>query len=370
MKRYRHLYIPLFSIIILLVMGGWGQSGHYKINNNAALSYNQEMTQFYQWSSILADHASDADMRKAWDPTEAPKHYIDIDNYPEFLNTGTIPQTLEEAISIHGAGFVYDQGILPWATLATFDSLQSCFENNDWDGAVLFAADLGHYVADGHMPLHITRNYNGQYSGNQGIHSRYEIDMIDAFYSQISYEGNPIDVIDDVNQYVFDYLYSNYSYVDSVLAADDYATSLTGSTSSSAYYNALWEQSEAFTVGLFQNASHTLAELMYTAWVNAGSPIIADIFNPDWLNHKLFIQSFPNPTSGIFQIGFSIPQSSKVTLELWNVSGQKTRILVEEDMNQGSHQMTYRNDSLPDGLYFLYIKTENEEMIRKIIIAR
>lgn len=120
------------------------------------------MSQFNVWVSLLAEHASDADIRKAWDPTEGPKHYIDIDNYPEFLNTGHIPTTLDSVIALHGNDFVYDNGILPWATLTTFDSLQACFEREDWDNAVLFAADLGHYIADGHMPMHITRNYNGQ----------------------------------------------------------------------------------------------------------------------------------------------------------------------------------------------------------------
>jgi hypothetical protein len=369
MKRYKHVLLTSIGLMALLVLGGWGQSGHYKINNNASLSYNQEMTQFYQWSSILADHASDADIRKAWDPTEAPKHYIDIDNYPEFLNTGTIPQTLEEAISVHGASFVYDQGILPWATMAAVDSLQSCFERGDWESAVLFAADLGHYVADGHMPLHITRNYNGQYSGNQGIHSRYEIDMINAYYDQISYEGIPIDVIDDVNQYVFDYLYGNYVYVDSVLMADDYATSQTGSTSSNAYFDALWEQSGGFTIDLFLNASHTLAELIYTAWVKAGSPLIADVFKPEMLNHKLFLQTYPNPASGHFHIVFSIPQSSLVTMEIMDLSGRKLRVLLEDELTKGNHQLTYRDESLPDGLYFLYMKSDNREMIRKIIIT-
>jgi hypothetical protein len=40
------------------------------------------------------------------------------------------------------------------------------------------AADIGHYVADMHQPLHLTRNYNGQLTGNYGIHARYEGQMI------------------------------------------------------------------------------------------------------------------------------------------------------------------------------------------------
>jgi len=82
-----------------------------------------------------------------------------------------------------------DQGILPWAILKTADSLPSCFENNDMHKAMLLAADLGHYIGDSHMPLHITRNYNGQYTGQYGVHSRYESNMIGTFQNQIVYDG-------------------------------------------------------------------------------------------------------------------------------------------------------------------------------------
>ncbi len=175
MKKYiRNSFIIALSLILM----SWGYTGHEKISHEASLSFNQQMSEFNAWTDFLAAHASDADERKAWDPTEGPKHYIDIDNYQQFIDNGTIPQTLDSVISIYGYSFVYDQGILPWTTLIAFDSLRACFERLDWTKAKFFAADLGHYVADGHMPLHITRNYNGQYSGNNGIHSRYESTMI------------------------------------------------------------------------------------------------------------------------------------------------------------------------------------------------
>jgi hypothetical protein len=261
--------VPLIALILI----SWGSTGHYKINTAASLSYNAQMSQFTYWTTTLADHASDADIRKNTDPTEAPKHYIDIDSYSEFVLQGKIPQTLDSVILLHGSTFVYNNGILPWATLICFDSLRNCFARHDWSKAVLFASDLGHYVADGHMPLHITENYDGQLSGNSGIHSRYESTMINAYIGQINYAGMDISVIPNVNQYIFSYLYSNYIYVDSVLAADNYAKSVSGgSTTSTAYKTALWGETKGFTIPLFRNASHALTELIYTAWVLAGSP--------------------------------------------------------------------------------------------------
>ena len=230
LKKYFYIYglMPALALVLM----SWGYTGHEKISHEAHLSYSQEMSQFDAWTDFLASHASDADERKAWDPDEGIKHYIDIDNYQQFINYGTIPQTLDSVIDIYGYNFVYDQGILPWATLTTFDSLVACMARHDWNQAKYFAADLGHYVGDGHMPLHITRNYNGQYSGNNGIHSRYESTMINNYIDEISYVGYNVDIIDDISQYVFSYLYTNYTYVDSVLIADDYAQNISGNTNS------------------------------------------------------------------------------------------------------------------------------------------
>jgi len=85
------------------------------------------MSQFNAWIPILALHASDADTRKDADPTEAPKHYIDIDSYNQFIYTGRIPQTFDSIIAIYGESFVYENGILPWANYDYFRFAQKLF---------------------------------------------------------------------------------------------------------------------------------------------------------------------------------------------------------------------------------------------------
>lgn len=368
LKR-KYLILPLL-VFSALLLGGWGSTGHYHISYRSSLSFNQQMEQFNQWAQILADHASDADYRKNTDPDEGPRHYIDIDNYTVFINTGRIPQTLDSVIMIYGNTFVYDQGVLPWATLKTYDSLVACFSREDWDKAVLFAADLGHYVADGHMPLHITRNYNGQYSNNSGIHSRYESTMINAYISQITYLGQPISFVENVNQYVFDYLYTNYEYVDSVLLADDYAKSISGSTNSTAYKQALWEYSQDFTTVLFKNASHALAELIYTAWTEAGSPLINSSAIPEsFTQHKLSqLQNTPNPFSGSTQIGFTLKESMDVNLKVINHLGQTVDVIANEKMDAGEHNIMWKPQTDVKGVYFLVLESAHERVVGKMIV--
>ena len=368
MKKQLLLYIAILGLSFVLI--SWGSSGHYKINQASGLSFNEEMAQFSDWISVLAAHASDADDRKSWDPTEGPKHYIDIDNYSEFISNGSIPMSWDSVINAHGSNFVYDNGILPWATLITYDSLVSCFERHDLDKAVLFASDLGHYVADGHMPMHITRNYNGQYTGNNGIHSRYESTMINAYISQFDYNGFDISEVNQVDQYVFNYLYSSYVYVDSILDADDYAESLAGSTSSSLYRQTLWDQTQNFTIPLFSNASHALTELLYTAWIQAGSPAIS----PDGIyqNTKPIAQlnqNAPNPFSTSTIISYRLEGQTHVELSVYDLAGKPQATLVQGMKMRGDHSIQWNPEQVKPGVYILTLQAGKTRKVKKIVLT-
>jgi len=168
-KRKKNIIIPAL-IDVTIILSGWGYNGHIIIGWNMTFNLPTEMDEFKDWNTYLNQHSSDADYRKGSDPAEGPKHYIDIDNYSDFIESGSISQDLDSLIEKYGASFVDDNGYLPWATITSYDSLVSKLKKRDWELAKFYAADLSHYVADGFMPLHITRNYNGQFTGNNGIH--------------------------------------------------------------------------------------------------------------------------------------------------------------------------------------------------------
>lgn len=368
MKKTLFSAITLLSLSLILI--SWGSVGHKKISESVSLSFNSQMKDFQSWVVFLRDHASDADYRKSSDPTEEFKHYIDIDKYAEFVSLGRIPQTFDSVVSIYPYDTVIKFGVLPWATLNTFDSLRNCFQRHDFAKAKIFAADLGHYVADGHMPLHITANYNGQFTGAYGIHSRYESTMIGAYISQITYTGDSISKINDVNQYIFNYLYTNYSYCNSVLLADTYAKTLAGgSTTSSTYKAELWNQSKVFTVDLFKRASHALAELIYTAWIEAGSPslINATATDPLQLSNAVMEQNTPNPFASSSHINFTLKENTKVLMQVYDINGTIIATLVNNTLPEGPHFCDWTPNNLPSGLYYLVLNTGKDVQVKKMV---
>ncbi len=295
-----------FSLLMVVSLAyPWGSTGHRLINLKAPMHLPPTMADWRADSTLFQQHASDADNRKNSRDTsfwaEDTRHFIDIDWYPNYHQ---LPHSLDSMIALYGYSTVRDEGILPWAIVRELDSLTVWIRRGTSDStAIQGMADLGHYVADAHQPLHCANNYDGQLTGNDGIHSRYESTMITAYRSQIVIRPDAIQYIADPLQYAFDIVYHSNGYVDSILAADNYAKAVSGWNGSgsvpAAYTNALWEKCGAFTIDQFQRATVALASLWYTAWVNAQpGPTVYDtittIANGGDRLHQQVFHSFRN----------------------------------------------------------------------------
>lgn len=359
MRFGKRMQLGLVCMCMSVLLCGWGGTGHRKISGNALSFLPAEMKDFRQWSDYITSHASDPDYRKGDNDDEAPKHFIDIDNYYEFQRTGQIDTSFDAMVKKHGYNFVIDQGILPWAILRTYDSLKSNIGKRNWDRSKYFAADLGHYIADAFMPLHLTVNYNGYNTGQSGVHSRYETKMVDAYQNYIIIRDSAATDIDNVTASVFNMIYRNYRYVDSVLAADKKASAEAGNTNTDSYYKKLWTYSGGFTNRLFSGASVTLASYIYSAWVEAGKPAysVTAVEEEKTAGRYGFSveQNYPNPFNPATIISYSVPEECRVTIKLFDITGRQLAVLLDETRPYGKHEYSLNMDSYPDlgsGVYF------------------
>ena len=265
-----------YSILLALLftLGSWGEKTHRKINSSCVEYFPKEINGLKAWSTFLGDHASDADNRKKSDKNEFVKHFIDIDIYDDFIITHKMTEDFNAACTKYGKAKVMKNGTLPWVTDSTYQALVQNFKFKNWQQAEVTAADLGHYVGDGFMPLHITANYNGQLTDQKGIHSRYEVTMIDKYIDPISFKTSRIRKVKNIQSTIFGYLYSNYNYIPFLLQADSKAYAQSGKQYNENYYQSLWQETSVFTIHLLQESSKTLASLIYTAWIEAGKPKI------------------------------------------------------------------------------------------------
>jgi len=351
----KKIYQILSLFILVIFLSSWGGVGHGIINKKVPESFPTTMAAFTIWSDSLSANASVADQRKDTVKTEGIKHYIDIDNYTEFISKGRIVSTYDSIVNLHGISTVESNGTLPWATVNMYNSLIVDFKTLKWHQAMLDASDLGHYVADGHMPLHITANFDGGSTGQKGIHSRYETGMVGVYSSNLraNYTGETdLHIISNVNKYIMDYIYFDYKYKDSVLLADKFANSYTGG-----YNPGLWLKTQYFTTMLFRNSSHSIAELIYNAWVTAGSPPFGATVFVNGLSNTTEnnISVFPNPTKGILNIvGDNILKT-----EVTNISGSSMGIFYDKKVDISS---------LSNGMYILSMYGNDGTMKREKIL--
>jgi hypothetical protein len=362
--------LPLLIAALLAI--GWGSTGHRIINTRATYHLPAGMDLFVQDSTIFGQHGSDADYRKNTDTAEGPKHYIDLESYSSYSE---LTLNLDSVIAVYGWAAIKENGILPWATVRAYDSLVAQLRRGDWTRAPLTAADLGHYVGDGHQPLHVTVNYNGQLTGNDGIHSRYESGMINIHEGALTITPASAPYVVDRFGYVLSYCIAAHGCVDSILRGDTDARSASlwsgSGTPPASYYDALWTRTSTLTREQFQRATVALASLWYSAWVDAGLIIPAAVRPPrQTLPATLSLGNYPNPFNPSTTITYSLPVGGSVHLSLFTSDGRELATLVSELQAAGNHAVRLDGRSLATGVYLCRLRLGTFAESHKLVLLR
>lgn len=87
-------------------------------------------------------------------------------------------------------------------------------------------------------------------------------------------------------------------------------------------------------------------------------------------NEFAMSQNYPNPFNPITMIEFALPSAGHVKLEVFNVLGQKTAVLLDQHLTAGVHQAEFDASSSPSGIYFYRLATENKSLTKKMILIK
>ncbi|MBS1583648.1 MAG: S1/P1 Nuclease [Bacteroidetes bacterium] len=270
--------------------GAWGFYGHKRINRMACFTLPPALFGFYKRHiDYLTDHAVDPDRRRYAVAAEAPRHYIDIDHYvqPGQDPFAEVPRTWDMAVKKFTEDTLQAYGIVPWHIQVEYARLVNAFQRGSVDRILYYSAELGHYVADAHVPLHTTENYNGQLTGQHGIHAFWEsripelsADGYDHFTGRARYLDSPLDA-------AWTAVHASHQALDTVFTRErelqdrfpedkKYVFEDRGRGSMRFYsqeFTRAYEESMAGLVERRMNAAIiTLGSCWYSAWVDAGQP--------------------------------------------------------------------------------------------------
>jgi hypothetical protein len=81
-------------------------------------------------------------------------------------------------------------------------------------------------------------------------------------------------------------------------------------------------------------------------------------------------QNYPNPFNPSTTINFSLPQSSNVTLKVFNTLGQEVKTLINQNMESGAHSISFDASELNSGIYFYKLDAGQFSEVRKMTLIK
>ncbi|QHV99808.1 zinc dependent phospholipase C family protein [Spirosoma endbachense] len=265
----------------------WGFYAHQQINRLAVFTLPTEMMPFFKKHiNFLADNAVNPDKRRYAVVGEAPRHFIDLDAYPDTSVT-TLPRFYKEATERYGEDTLALHGLVPWQIQLTKYQLTEAFRQRDARRILRVAADLGHYIADANVPLHTTRNYNGQLTNQQGIHGFWESRLPELFSAEYDFLTGQASYVNSPQKAAWRAVFNANAALDSVLRFEEKLTEEMGETRKFGFEERNGLTTKVYSSDFSQKYHERLrgqverqmrasiklvGDFWYTCWVDAGQP--------------------------------------------------------------------------------------------------
>ncbi|HEY3406002.1 MAG TPA: zinc dependent phospholipase C family protein [Ohtaekwangia sp.] len=276
----------IFLIGIIPLFSGWGFYGHQRINRLAVFALPPDMVGFYKHNITYITEASvNPDKRRFTVVDEAPRHYLDIDHYGDSA-LHRMPRYWKEAAEKYTEDTLKAYGILPWHINVMYYRLRDAMTVRDPERILKLSAELGHYIADAHVPLHTTENYNGQLTGQEGIHAFWESRLPELFSDRYNFFVGKATYIPNPQLAAWMAIGESHAAVDSVLLIEKrlsvklgerkYSFETKGKQTvkvfSQEYAEAYHDMLGGMVEQRMKAAIRMTANFWYTAWVDAGQP--------------------------------------------------------------------------------------------------
>ena len=279
----------LIAVLLLSAhsVQAWGFFSHRLINRLAVFTLPREMIGFYKANiDYLTDNATRPDSRRTVVPGEAPRHFLDVDVYGDSA-VYKLPRSYADAVAQLGEDSLLRHGIVPWQVARMKGQLTEAFRAHETDRILHLSADLGHYIADACVPLHATHNYNGQLTGQRGIHALWESRLPELLSSNYDFFTGPAPYLDRPTDVIWQAVGRSAAAVDSVLRFEreltlkfpedrKYGFEQRGNQTVRAYSRDFARTYHQRLNGQVERQMRLALRLVgafwYTAWVDAGQP--------------------------------------------------------------------------------------------------
>jgi len=255
----------------------WGIEVHKFIMARAIALLPSEIRPYFQkYQAGVVEHAGDPDLWRTvgW-IEEPPRHFVDMDAYGPYPFK-ELPHDYDEAVKRYGVEFVLKNGTLPWRSEEMYKKLVEAFTQKapySRENIRLFASVVSHYVADAHQPFHAALNYDGQLTGQSGIHSRFESELFARYEPRVHLSPNIPGAIGQPREFVFAALTTSFSLVQPLLDADKAAVG-NREFYDDEYFDRFFAGTKPILEKRLSESIGAVAAFIRDAWVEAGRPAV------------------------------------------------------------------------------------------------
>ena len=292
----------ILASILLTSLTSWGFFVHRTVAQLAIYQLPKKMRRFfYSNMDSLVQQSVRPDQRRNIDPAEAPRHFIDLENYGDSA-AWKMPFLWEDALKIYGKDSLLKFGYLPYIIINTRKKLTDAFESKNADSILFYASYLGHYIGDAHVPLHVSANYDGQLSNQKGLHALWETivpqqdlvnyDLYDRH--RVHYITNPYDAVWQMirqSQGLLKELFLEEKNIAPHFADSlKYRTQIRNGKSLRSYSLPFAKEYGAMQGPIIQQqlkaTVESVSDFWYSSWVDAGSPDLDNLIKDGWSKKK------------------------------------------------------------------------------------
>jgi subtilisin family serine protease len=103
--------------------------------------------------------------------------------------------------------------------------------------------------------------------------------------------------------------------------------------------------------------SYRLKQIDFDGKIEYSNEVLAEVSAP---KNFALAQNYPNPFNPSTTIEFSIPLTSNVSIQVYNVIGELVSSLVNQTLDAGYHQFNFDASSLPSGTYVYQLKATGQ----------
>jgi hypothetical protein len=110
-----------------------------------------------------------------------------------------------------------------------------------------------------------------------------------------------------------------------------------------------------------------------TVWHSEGifvPTIFAEVSEGEMPKVFALHQSYPNPFNPSTTIGFDVPVATHVSVEVFNMIGEKMTTLVNEVKLPGRYRILFNGDGMSSGLYFYRMRTSGFVSVRQMVLMK